>query len=357
MFDPTSRSESHKPQSQSYEVIVQAPIAWKQQIQDSLPDSVRQVVWKESTNEEILSHQHHLQAEDTLALGVRAAHEFQMIGFAIVVETNLSLMLAMHHDDLTELHVWTLNSDREACDLLRSLSSQINRQQISFNASFSHRVGRMDLFEESQTPCSAWKLDEAQRFLPLTPPSGGGLLSGSFNPLHPGHERMKAAAEEILEQQVDYEMTLRNADKPPLDFLSLAARSSQFTQGDLLLTAVPTFSEKAELFPKSTFVIGWDTAIRVLDRRFYPDGELESALKQFAERECRFLVAARRHRGDLQRLGNLVVPKKFRDLFIEIPPELFEEDISSTAIRNAWLRGDSELGPPLHRILNFTHND
>lgn len=357
MFDPTSQSESHKPQSQSYEVIVQAPIAWKQKIQDSLPNSARQVLWKASTTEEIFSHQHHVQAEDTLALAVRAAHEFQTTGFAITIKTNLSLMLAMHHEDLTELHGWTLNSDQEACDLLIALRSQIERQQIAFNASFSHRVGRMDLFEEPQETCSAWKLDQTLRFLPLTPPSGGGLLSGSFNPLHPGHQRMKAAAEEILEQQVDYEMTLRNADKPPLDFLSLAARSSQFTQGDLLLTAVPTFSEKAELFPQSTFVIGWDTAIRVLDRRFYPDGELESALKRFAKRECRFLVAARRHRGDLHRLENLVVPKKFRDLFIEIPPELFEEDISSTAIRKAWLRGDSELGPPLHRILNFTHND
>jgi hypothetical protein len=113
-----------------------------------------------------------------------------------------------------------------------------------------------------------------------------------------------------------------------------------------LLTRAPTFGEKAELLPGTIFVIGWDTAFRVLERRFYPGGKLESSLEAIAERECRFLVAARRDEHRLRTLDELTVPARFRDLFSAIPPELFEEDISSTAIREAWLRGDSETGPP-----------
>jgi len=322
-------------------VIVQAPLAWKQQIQASLPDSLHRVIWDESNASENVVRTDYLLAETTLALSAEAAHESNSTGYALVATENYWVSLGIHRVAQTELHLWQLQTPQKAVDHLRSLLEQVETRQLLFDATLSHQVGIADLFDTLEESSTVWKFEEQRRFRPV---------------VHSGHQRMKTAAEDILEQPVIYEMTLRNADKPPLDYLSLSARAGQFSAGELLLTSVPTFGEKAELFPQSTFVIGWDTAIRVLDRRFYPDGELESALEKFAERECRVLVAARRSQGKLQRLQELEIPPMFRELFVEIPPELFEEDISSTAIRDAWLRGDSELGPPLHTLLNLPPN-
>ncbi|MBD3676391.1 MAG: hypothetical protein HUJ26_23010 [Planctomycetaceae bacterium] len=338
-------------------MIVQAPAAWKQNIQSLLSACVESVLWKEPNASHMAPRQNHVQAEETLSFATRAADDSNTIGLGLVLEENSSLMLGIHHPDRTELHVWKPGSTTDALELLKFLLEQLDRRQFRFEATTSRQIGATDLFENSEQSCGLWRFEKSQTFHPLAQPDAGGLLCGSFNPLHRGHQCMRQAAEEILEQPVAYEMTLLNADKPPLDFLSLAARAKQFHAGELFLTTAPTFTEKAELLPGRTFVIGWDTAIRVLDRRFYPDGQLESALERLAERECRFLVAARRQAGALQRLGDLEIPEKFRDLFLEIPPELFEEDVSSTAIREAWLRGDSELGPPLHTLLDIPHND
>lgn len=182
--------------------------------------------------------------------------------------------------------------------------------------------------------------------MPSQPVKVSGILSGSFDPLHAGHVKMKQVAEKMLGGQVLYEVTLQNADKPPLDYLSLKIRTQQFAEGQLLLTQAPTFVEKASLFPGATFVLGWDTAVRVLDRRFYPEGQVESSLESILGRGCHFLVAARRAGDQLRKLEDLPVPRRFRELFSPIPSDEFEDDISSSMMREAWLRGESEIGPP-----------
>ncbi|MFP6765037.1 MAG: hypothetical protein VB858_15525, partial [Planctomycetaceae bacterium] len=55
-----------------------------------------------------------------------------------------------------------------------------------------------------------------------------GVLSGSFHPLHDGHQKLKQVAEQILGGPVAYELPVVNADKPPLDFFSIAQRREQF---------------------------------------------------------------------------------------------------------------------------------
>ena len=47
-------------------------------------------------------------------------------------------------------------------------------------------------------------------------PVSGGILSGSFNPLHEGHEEMAQASSRMLGKPVVYELSVANADKPPL---------------------------------------------------------------------------------------------------------------------------------------------
>jgi hypothetical protein len=169
------------------------------------------------------------------------------------------------------------------------------------------------------------------------------LCPGSFFPLHAGHRGMRDAAESLFGGAVVYEMTVRNADKPPLDHLSVEARVSQFEPGELVLSAVPRFDQKSELFPNCAFVVGFDTALRVLDRRFYARGGLESALDRIARNNGRFAVAPRRIGSNVHSRDDLEIPSPYEKLFVQLPG--FEQHVSSTEVRAAYWRGESDQGP------------
>ena len=61
---------------------------------------------------------------------------------------------------------------------------------------------------------------------PHSPPAG--LVCGAFHPLHFGHRQLREVAERLIGGPVYYEMSIRNVDKPPLDFLSIERRRAQF---------------------------------------------------------------------------------------------------------------------------------
>ena len=164
----------------------------------------------------------------------------------------------------------------------------------------------------------------------------GGVLPGSYNPLHEGHKKLADVASRMLGTEVAYELSVTNVDKPPLEESKVRRRVSQF-EGDraVVLTRAPVFHEKACILPGCTFVIGWDTAVRVVDRRYYGDDEEQmlAALAEVRERGCRFLVAGREHDGQFRTLADVHIPTGFEDLFASIPETEFRADISSTQLR------------------------
>ena len=163
------------------------------------------------------------------------------------------------------------------------------------------------------------------------------LLSGSFDPLHEGHKQLAAVASEILNTDVDFELSIMNVDKPPLDNAVVGQRMSSFCgYARVFLTRVPTFREKARLFPGTTFVVGIDTAIRLIDSIYYTDAmDMRQALQEINEQGCRFLVAGRSLKDGFFGIGDISLPSEFSDMFIGIGESEFRNDISSTDIRNS----------------------
>jgi hypothetical protein len=163
------------------------------------------------------------------------------------------------------------------------------------------------------------------------------LVPGAFNPVHEGHRGLAAAAQRLTGLPPAFELSITNVDKPALIPEEIQRRRQQFTwRARVWLTRAPTFAEKATLFPGTTFVVGADTAARIIARCYYDESEMamKQALDHIRGQGCRFLVAGRvdgdRRFVDLAQVG---VPAAFQELFTAIPETDFRLDISSTELR------------------------
>ena len=169
-------------------------------------------------------------------------------------------------------------------------------------------------------------------------PFEGCILSGSFNPLHKGHQSLACAASKMTAAPVAYELSVVNVDKPPLEELEVRRRVAQFAgEGSIVLTHAPVFYEKSELLPGCTFVIGIDTAVRLFDPRYYEGSRSRMllALQRLEMNNSRFLVAGRIDGGAFRTLSDVNIPSGFESMFAPIPESAFRSDISSTELRLA----------------------
>lgn len=173
--------------------------------------------------------------------------------------------------------------------------------------------------------------------LVLSAPRPGVVLPGSFNPVHDGHVLLARVAEELSQQPLAFEISVTNVDKPPLEGNAVRTRVAQFAwKSPVELTRAPTFLEKSRLFPKATFVIGADTADRLVAPRYYGDDEdrMHGALEEIGSSGGNFLVAVRIDAaGRVRGLKDVAVPRRYTDIFTEIPEHRFRLDTSSSAIR------------------------
>jgi hypothetical protein len=144
-------------------------------------------------------------------------------------------------------------------------------------------------------------------------------------------------AEEFRQLPLAFEISVTNVDKPPLAGKTVRHRLAQFAwKSPVELTRAPTFVEKSRLFPRTTFVIGADTAERLVAPKYYGDDEvrMHAALEEIADSGGSFLVAVRTDAAARVRtLSDIPVPRHYADLFSEIPEHRLRLDMSSSEIR------------------------
>jgi Cytidylyltransferase-like len=171
----------------------------------------------------------------------------------------------------------------------------------------------------------------------LSAPRPVVLFPGSFNPMHEGHVLMARVAEEHTQQPLSFEISVTNVDKPPLAGDTVRRRVQQFAwKAPVELTRAPTFLEKSRLFPGAVFVVGADTAERLFVPKYYEGDEtrMHLALEEIGNSGSRFLVAVRIDpAGRIRTLKDIPVPRRYADLFTEIPEHRFRLDLSSSEIR------------------------
>ncbi len=189
--------------------------------------------------------------------------------------------------------------------------------------------------EKAPTDWQALMSGEANTsYLPRSPAI---VFPGAFNPVHQGHLDMAAFAARKLDAPAILEISIKNVDKPSIDFVEMANRQRIVNKRiPIVFTNAPTFAEKAEIFPGATFLVGADTIERIAQPRYYNNSieVRDMALATIARQGCRFLVFGRQQDDKFVQLHDLTLPDALAAICEGVPETDFRQDISSSEIRS-----------------------
>ena len=166
------------------------------------------------------------------------------------------------------------------------------------------------------------------------------IMPGSFAPLHRGHTELLEIARNQLDCKGYFELSIRNASKPPITPDELERRIAQFKgTHDVIVTSEPLILDKARLLPRRHVLLGIDTLERFLDPAYYANDEQarDQALKEFIKLGSTLVVAGRQYDdGTFRNYSDLKLPDPVRQalsgITVEIPEQKFRVDISSSKL-------------------------
>ena len=183
------------------------------------------------------------------------------------------------------------------------------------------------------------------------------IFSGSFAPLHQGHLAMARIAEEIAERPVEWELSVTNVDKPMLDYIEVSRRVEQFKGETLWLSRAATFIEKIHVFPQSTFVMGADTFVRLIDPKYYSGSKkkMSDAMRAICRHSRGLIVFGRMREQGFQNPSTCDVPLALREITYFVSEREFRMDISSSSIRASEIETNSDLSSTSEQFLPDRH--
>lgn len=167
------------------------------------------------------------------------------------------------------------------------------------------------------------------------------VYPGSFNPLHDGHMAIinhGARRDANKTKTVDLEISIRNVDKPLLDYNDIIGRVVQFYGydqiGGVYITNMPTFYDKACYFKDVKFMVGMDTLQRICDIRYYPEftyiSDATSRLRtKMTANKSKFLAYER------PSVGNILASSFRAYVDVDSAKNFTPVDISSTQLRKS----------------------
>ena len=137
------------------------------------------------------------------------------------------------------------------------------------------------------------------------------IISGSFNPLHFGHESLaQRAVAEAPNSSGEYyfEISTVNVDKGTISAEEMERRVDYIIgRGhSCLITNAILFDAKSELFPNCIFAIGFDTYVRVVNPKYSPrvTGGIEATMARVEANGCEFFVGGRISEGVFRSLAS-----------------------------------------------------